>query len=141
MEATRLRFGSMLEWVVAAAFVAGVLALGITVFEELRTVRAVVPVLAGPAPVRDTSAVIPPGAVSVPLLLLGGEREVRLGDRVSDVVARLGAAARAGVESLEQTAARERITRVYEHAGTSFVLVFEALELQDEPRVSAIYVK
>jgi hypothetical protein len=141
MEATRLRFGSMLEWVLAAAFVAGVLALGTLVVNGLRTVRAVVPVLAGPAPAGDTSAVIPSGAVSVPLLLLGNEREVRLGDRVSDVVARLGAAARAGVESLEQTAARERITRVYEYAGTRFVLVFEALERQDEPRVAAIYVK
>lgn len=141
MEATRLRFGSMLEWVCAAALVAGAVLLASTFVLEIRTVRPVVPVSAGAAPAHSTPAAVPPGAVSVPIIHLAGGREVRLGDRISDVTARLGAASRAAVESLERTASHEDITRVYEYAGTTFVLVFEALERNVEPRVAAIYVK
>src|SRR5687768_2565150 len=118
MEATRLRFGSMLEWVFAAAFVAGVLAIASALFSEVRNVRAIMPVIAGSAPAHEAPVAVPPGAVSVPLLLLEDGREVRLGDRLSDVASRLGAASRAVVESLERTAAHERVTRFYEYAGT-----------------------
>jgi len=141
MEATRFRFGSMLEWLFAAAFIAGALALGSTLLLEVRSVRPIMPVLAGPAPVVDTPAAVPPRAVSVPMLLFRNGRDVRLGDRVSEVVARLGVASRAGVESLERDAVRERLTRFYEYAGTKFVLVFEALERDAEPRVAAIYLR
>lgn len=141
MEATRLRFGSVLEWVFAAALVAGAVLLGSTFLLEVRTVRPVVPVLAGAAPTHSTPAAVPPGAVSVPMLHLAGGHQVRLGDRISEVTALLGAASRAAVESLERTASHEDITRVYEYAGTSFVLVFEALERNVEPRVAAIYLR
>jgi hypothetical protein len=42
-------------------------------------------------------------------------------------------------ESVEGGGIRERVTRVYEYAGTAFVLVFEAIERTAEPRVAAIY--
>jgi hypothetical protein len=141
MEATRLRFGSMLEWVFAAAFVAGILALASVLFNEVRNVRAIMPVIAGSAAAHETPIAVPPGSVSVPLLLLGNGREVRLGDRLSDVASRLGAASRAVVESLERTAAHEHVTRFYEYAGTRFVLVFDALDRDAEPHVAAIYLK
>jgi hypothetical protein len=141
MEATRLRFGSMLEWVFAAAFVAGVLALASVLFNEVRNVRALMPVIAGSEPAHETPIAVPPGAVSVPMLLLGNGREVRLGDRLSDVASRLGAASRAVVESLERTAAHEHVTRFYEYAGTRFVLVFDALDRDAEPQVAAIYLR
>jgi hypothetical protein len=140
MEATRLRFGSMLEWVFAAAFVAGVVALGSVLLREVPNVRSVLPIVSA-APVHETPAAVPPGAVSVPLLHLGQGREVRLGDRLSEVAARLGAASRAAVESLERTATHEDITRFYDYAGTKFVLVFEALEKNAEPYVAAIYLR
>ena len=141
MEATLLRFGSMLEWVFAAAFVAGFVLLGSTFLTEFRAVRPVVPVIAGPAPAHETPAAVPPGAVSIPMLHLGDGREVRLGDRLSDVTERIGAASRAAVESLERTATHHDITRVYELAGRKIVLVFEALDLNAEPHVAAIYLR
>jgi hypothetical protein len=141
MEATRLRFGAVLEWACAAAFVAAVVAFGSLLVSEMRNVRAVMPVIAGPAPVHDTPIAVPPGAVSVPMLHLANGRQVRLGDRLSDVAARLDAASRAFVESLERTSAHEHITRFYEYAGTRFVLVFEALERNAEPQVAAIYLR
>ena len=141
MEATRFRFGAMLEWVFAAAFVAGAVLLGSAFLLEVRNVRPVVPVSAGAAPMHSTPGAVPPGAVSVPMLHLTNGREVRLGDRISEVTALLGAASRAAVESLERTASHEDITRVYEYAGRKIVLVFEALERNVEPRVAAIYLR
>jgi hypothetical protein len=141
MEATRLRFGSLLEWVFAAALVAGALAVGTLFLAEVRTVRPVMPVSAGPAPVTTIPLAIPPGAVSVPLLLLGTNREIRIGDRMSDVGDRIGGTARAIVEALDRTAVRDRITRIYQYGATTFVLVFDARDRGDEPEVAAIYVK
>lgn len=139
MEATRIRFGSMLEWLVAAACIGAALAAASVVFREFRTVRAVVPVIAGEASASDTPAGIPPRAVSVPMLLLGNGREVRLGDPASEVAVRLGNAAEVISESLERSPIRERITRFYSDLGLRFVLVFEKLDRNAEPRVAAIY--
>lgn len=139
MEATRLRFGSVLEWAFAVALVAGALAVGTLFLAGVRTVRPVMPVSAGPAPVSDLPAAIPPGAVSVPLLLLENDRAIRIGDRMSDVGARMAGTARASVEALERT--RDRITRIYQHGATTFVLVFDAHGGSGEPEVAAIYVK
>ena len=141
MQATRLRFGSILEWLFAAAFVAGLALLAASFLLEVQHVRPVMPVQAEPAPAHQTPTAVPPGAVSVPMLHLANGREVRLGDRLSEVTARLGAASRAAVESLERTATHEDITRFYEYAGTTFVVVFEALERNVEPRVAAIYLR
>lgn len=139
MEATRLRFGSVLEWAFAVALVAGALAVGALLLAGVRTVRPVTPVSAGPAPVSGLPAAILPGAVSVPLLLLENDRAIRIGDRMSDVGARMAGTARASVEALERT--RDRITRIYQHGTTRFVLVFDVHGGSGEPEVAAIYVK
>jgi hypothetical protein len=139
METTRMRFGSILEWLLAATLIVAALAAGSIVFREVRTVRAVMPVIAGEAQAHEAPAGIPERAISVPMLLLGNGREVRLGDRASEVAARLGAAVQIVSESLDQTAVRERITRFYDALGTRFIVVFEGGAGAGDPRVAAIY--
>ena len=141
MGTTGVRFGSILEWLLAAVFIAAALAVGSIVFREVRTVRAVMPVIAREAPAVDAPAGIPPRAVSVPMLLLANGREIRLGDRAADVAARLGTASELLSESLERGAVRERVIRVYRELGVQFVLVFEAFERNVEPTVAAIYLR
>ena len=141
MEAIRVRFGSILEWLLAAAFVAGAANLVSIVFSEIRNVRPVIPVIAGEAPVNDVPVGVPPRSVSLPMLLLENGPEVRLGDRASDVAARLGDASRVISESLDQSEVRERVTRFYNYLGTQFVLVFEDVERNAEWTVSAIYLR
>src|SRR5687768_12758935 len=141
MEATRVRFGSILEWLLAAAFVVGIATLVSIVFSEIRNVRPVVPVIAGEAPVDDMPAGVPPRSVSVPMLLLGNGREVRLGDRAAEVAARLGDAPQIISESLDRSELRQRVTRFYNHLGTQFVLVFEDIERNADLKVAAIYLR
>src|SRR5687768_2940711 len=141
MEATRVRFGSILEWLLAAAFVAGAAALVSMASGEMRNVRAVVPVIAGEAPAHDVPAGVPPRSVSVPMLLLGNGRDVRLGDRASEVAARFADAPQVISESLDRSEARERVTRFYNYLGTQFVLVFEDIERNADSRVAAIYLR
>jgi hypothetical protein len=140
MEATRVRFGAILEWVLAAMLIAAVVAAGTVLVREFRTVRAVVPVIAGEAHLYyDPPAVIPAGAVSVPLVLLADGQELRVGDRASDLAARIGALTMSS-ESIERTGVRERLTRFYSGLGVQFAVVLEALE-QSEPQVAAIYLR
>jgi len=142
METTRFRFGSILEWVLAAALTATAVVVGSSLFQELRNVRAVVPVLAVEAVSQpEAPAGIPSRAVSVPMLLLDNGREVQLGDRASEVAERLGTAVTVLSESLERDAVKERLTRFYSAVGLQFVLVFEAIERNAEPRVAAIYMR
>ena len=144
MDAIRARFGSVLEWLVAAAFIVVVLAIGAVVWRELRTVSATLPVIAheaqadaAPAP----PAGVPPRAVSVPVLLLPGGQSVRVGESVAAIAARLGRQAEIGSQTVERGRFGERLTRFYEHLGTRFVLVFEPFEDRGEPKVAAIYLQ
>ena len=140
MKATGVRFGSFLEWLFAAAMIAAALLVGSAVLREFRTVRAVLPALAGEPTTPEPPPGVPPRAVSVPMVLLGGGKQVRLGDPVSELATLLGATAtQIGAEAVDRTGAGERITRFYEHLGTRFVLVLEALEPNAEPQVAAIY--
>jgi hypothetical protein len=142
MEATRARFGSAIEWVLAAAFIVGGVAVASIVVRELRTVSASMPVIAREA---QAPAVVPAGvparAVSVPVLLLPGKKEVRVGDTFSAIAARLGRDAEVGSQTVERSRFGERLTRFYELGGTRFVLVIEAFEAKGEPRVAAIYLQ
>ena len=141
MDATRIRIGAIVEWIVAAGFILVTLAVGSIVVREFRTVSAVMPVIAreAPAPVPPTPAGVPARAVSVPVLLLSDGKEVRVGETVSDVARRLGAAAVVGPASMERAPNGERVTRFYEYAATRFVLVFEPFERGAEARIAAIY--
>ena len=140
MDATYRRLGSLVEWLLAAACAAAAVAT-LSFAHELRSVRAVVPVIAEevaePAPVAG----IPAGAVSVPLLLLPGSRQVRLGERLGDVAQHLGAAAQLVSESFEDTMGGRRITRIYNDIGIQFVLVFDELRSRGDARVAAIFMR
>jgi hypothetical protein len=141
METTRVRFGSRIgaafEWMLAAAVIFGVLVAGSIVIREARTVRPVMPVIASEAP-ADVSAGLPERAVSVPMLLFGSGVSLRVADLESEVTRVLGAAARAGAETIERINGLERLTRTYDYLGTRFVLVFESAP-GDERELAAIY--
>lgn len=142
MEATRARFGSAIEWLVAAAFTVVVVGAGSIVVRELRTVSAVMPVIADePQPPAMLPTGVPARAVSVPVLLLPGSKAVRVGDTVSAVAARLGRDAEVGSQVVEPSRFGDRLTRFYEHAGRRFVLVFEPFQAGAEPKVAAIYLQ
>lgn len=142
MQATRARFGSVLEWALAAAIIAAALLTGSIVWRELKTVNATMPVIAREgAPAAIVPAGVPARAVSVPVLLLPGEKQVRVGDTVSAVAARLGREAEVGSQIVERGRFGERLTRFYEHHGTRFVLVFEPFEERGQPKVAAIYLQ
>ena len=140
MDATRRRFGSLVEWLVAAACAVGATALVSIAFQEFRAVRAVVPVIAEEASELAAIADVPPGVVRVPLLLLGNDRRISVGEPLAAVVDHLGAAAKLISETLEDRSVGRRITRVYSDVGIQFILVFDAVG-PDEPRVSAIFVR
>ena len=141
MEATRFRFGAIVEWAVAAAAIVAVIALGSFAEREVRTVNAVTAVIARevPASLVDPPAAIPPGSVSLPLLLLNDGKEIHIGETVSDVIARLGKRAEIAAPSIERVPSGERVTRAYEHGGIRFRLVFEPFDKGAEPRVAGIY--
>lgn len=141
MDATRKRFGSLVEWLVAGTCAAGAVTLLSLAIQEFRAVRAVVPVIAGEAPAPAAVAGIPAGVVRVPLLLLGNGRRVSLGQSLTAVAEHLGAAAQLVSESLEDTSAGRRITRFYADVGIQFILVFDDIGRDGSPRVSAIFVR
>ncbi len=138
MDAARVRFGSAVEWMVAAGFLAATLIVGSLIVRELRTVRP----LPAQAEERAPDAVpvgVPARAISVPALLLLDGKEIRVGDSVDRVADLLGRSAEVGTQTHEKGPIGDRITRVYEHAGTRFILVFEPFETKGRPRVAAIY--
>lgn len=142
MEATRVRFQPVVEWVAAAACITTLFAIGSLAVREFRTVSAVTPVSARePLPAVPPPTAVPSRAVSVPMLLLADGKEVRVGDSLSAVAAHLGRQAEEGRQTVERAAYGERLTRFYEHAGTQFVLVFEPFEVGAEARVAAIYLR
>ena len=140
--ATRARFESLVEWAVAAAFIIAMLAVGSIVVREFRTVTAVTPVIARePVQLSEAPAGVPSRAVSVPMLLLPGGKEVHVGDALDTIASRLGRPAVVGSDAVEHAPTGERLTRAYAHDGTEFILVFEPFEAGGEPRVAAIYLK
>lgn len=141
MEATRRRFGSFVEWLFAAACAAGAVAAVSSAVQEFRSVRAVVPVSAETVGESALAEGVPPDVVKVPILLLAGKREVRVGERLADVAAHLGSAAQLVSESFEDTAVGRRVTRFYDDLGVQFVLVFDAAGQNADPRVSAIFIR
>ena len=141
MDATRRRFGSLVEWLVAAVCAVGAAVFASITFQEFRSVRAIVPVSAEQAPEPSTAAGVPPGVVRVPLLLLGNGRQVSVGQPLTAVAEHLGAAAQLVSEALEEPAAGRRITRVYSELGVRFILVFDTIGRDASPRVSAIFVQ
>ena len=144
MDALRLRtasrFGPVVEWLIAAAFLFATLAVASLIVREL---RAPAPVRAAQPAARPQPASLPPAvparAVSVPVLPFLDGKEVRLGETAAVVAARLGRAAESGRQDVDRGSLGERLTRFYEYGGVRFILVFEPFERNGEPRVVGIY--
>ena len=139
MEATRVRFVPLLEWLLAAGFMLGALAAVAIGVRDFHTVRAIPPVSAEEAPAPEPPPVVPPRAVSVPLLSLPDGQVLRIGDAASQILERLGVWAQIGGDSFDRDGVTERITRFYEYSGARFALVFEPARSDAAPRVVAIY--
>lgn len=137
----RSRLAPVVEWLIAAAFLVATLAVGSLIVHALRA-PATTRVAASPA-ARPLVASIPPAvparAVSVPVLPFIDGKEIRVGETVSAVAARLGRAAEIGRQEVDRGSLGERLTRFYEYAGARFIVVFEPFERNGEARVAAIY--
>lgn len=142
MDALRVRFAPVVEWVVAAAFLGATIAVGSLVLGAVRRPPHI-PVVSAQTVARTaitpTPASVPDRAVSVPVLPFRDGQEIRIGDTTSAVASRLGRAAESGRQEVDRGSLGERLTRFYEYAGLRFIVVFEPFERNAEPRVAAIY--
>ena len=136
---SRIRFGALFEWLIAAAFLAATVAVASMIWRELQpAVPARAAAVARPLLVGTPSAV-PAGAVSVPVLPFIDGQEVRVGETLTTVAERLGRAAESGRVEVDRGSLGERLTRFYEYKGSRFILVFEPFERNGVARVAAIY--
>ena len=135
----RFRLAPVFEWVVAALFLVATLAVGSMILRELRPAPPIRSIPAARPLVASIPAAVPARAVSVPVLPFLDGKEVRIGETVSAVAARLGRAAESGRQEVDRGSLGERLTRFYEYAGSRFILVFEPFERNGEARVAAMY--
>ena len=140
MDATRRRFGSLVEWGVAAACSVVAVLLLTVALNHVRRVPAVVPVSAREAPLPVPPGAVPAGVVPVPLLSLGEGIELRLGQRLSDVAERLSRS-RLLSESLETSDGKARLTRFYQDVGIQFIVVFEGTRVDPSAPLAAIFIR
>ena len=135
----RFRLTPVFEWVVAALFLGATVLVGSMILRELRPSPPLQVAPAARPVVTSTPAAVPARAVSVPVLPFLDGKEIRIGETVSVVAARLGRAAENGRQEIDRGSLGERLTRFYEYAGSRFILVFEPFERNGEARVAAIY--
>jgi hypothetical protein len=139
MDALRVRFGSVLEWAVAAAFFVATLAVAMLIAQGFRGSPIRPAAMTSAVAINDVPSSVPKGAVSLPQLTLRDGKTVHVGDTLTGVSAALGPGAETGREQADQGRLGERLTRFYEYGGFRFVLVYEPFERNGERRVSAIY--
>jgi hypothetical protein len=135
----RSRLAPVFEWVVAALFLIATVAVGSMILRQLSPSPALRSAPAARPLVASIPSAVPPRAVSVPVLPFLDGKEIRIGETVSTVAARLGRAAESGRQEVDRGSLGERLTRFYEYAGSRFILVFEPFERNGEVRVAAIY--
>lgn len=140
MEATRMRFGPLLEWACATLLILGGV---VTVTFAIRNVYHVTMVPMTPVMAREADVPAPPsvlraGAVSVPILPLSEGRTLRLGARAADLRTLMNGAER-DADVVDRDGARDRTTRVYTVSGTPVTIVLEPPQPGAEPLVVAIY--
>ena len=136
---SRFRISAIVEWLIAAAFLFATFAVGAMIARELRGTPAQrrAPEL---QPIAvSIPAAVPARAVSVPVLPFIDGKEIRVGESLAAVVAKLGRAAEVGRQEVDRGALGERITRFYDYAGSRFIVVYEPFERNGEIRVAAIY--
>ena len=141
MDAPRTTRRAAAEWVAAAGILVALLVVVSAVLRDVRTVRPVLPVSAWEATLPAPTASVPERAISVPLLLLPGGVEIRVGDADREVRAKLATAVNLGPVAVERGLHGERQTRTLQYQDVRFALVVEPFEQEIEPRVAAIYLK
>jgi hypothetical protein len=141
MQATRVRLhlGPAVEWVVAVVFLCSTLLVASLIVRELRTAPGAAQPVSIAAPVTALPEAVPARAISVPTLMLLDGRQIRVGETLAHVDGVVGWRVAAGRQVVDRGALGQRITRFYDHQGTSFVLVFEPFERGGALRIAAIY--
>ena len=137
MDATRARVSSLFEWLAALACIIGVVAIGSVLVRDLSTVSAVAPVIAHEEPPSEPPATLPPGSVSVPLIVFADGSTLRVGDPASAVLAHVGIDAEVAPPAIDRTPSGERMSRFFAQDGQRFVVVLQPIT--GEVRVAAIY--
>ena len=140
MESTRVRVGSILEWGIAAACIVAALVLGSAAVQEVRTLRAVTPVIASARPAVDPPASIPSSAASVPMLVLRNGSRLQVGDSASTANDKVSGW-QVGPDTIERGPHGDRVTRSYSDGNLSFLVVIESPEPGADARVGGIYVE
>ena len=139
MDVTRGRLSFTAEWIPAAVLLVGTVLVAVLMVRELRMApRAAA---SAPEPISATATAVPADAVSVPALMLGAERDVRVGNFADDALAKIGSAAVLVKQVAERGPIGARDVRTYRLAGTTFILVLEPFERNGAPRVAAIYLQ
>jgi hypothetical protein len=137
IDAPRHRISFSGEWLTAVVFLLGTLLVGLLIVRELR----VVPAASGSTEPASSVPAVPADAVSVPTLMVGGDREIKVGDRAADALGQLGASVTLVKQTEERGPIGTREIRSYQLAGTRFIIVFEPFERRGELRVAAIYLQ
>lgn len=133
------RLSAVVEWLIAAVFLAATLSVTVMIVRELRGSPSAVSAAPAAADLPSPPRSVPAQAVSVPVLALADGTQLHLGDTLASVCSRLGRAAESGRQEVDQGRVGERLTRFYDAQGTTFILVFEPSERLGEPRLSAIF--
>ena len=141
VDAPRRRLSSTGEWLTAIVLLVGTLSVGLLIVRELRVTPAASASASATDPASSSPTAVPADAVSVPTLMVGGDREIKVGDRADDALAQLGASVTLVKQTQERGPIGAREIRSYQLAGTRFILVFEPFERRGEPRVAAIYLQ
>jgi len=130
---------SLLEWLVAAACMVGVLTGGSVLVRDLRKVSAVMPVIAHEEALPDPPSTVPARSVAVPVLLLADGAELHVGDTAETLTARLRRDAEVAPPTVDRTPDGERVTRFYAQNGQRFAVVLQTFDADGQVRVAAIY--
>jgi len=134
------RMRSFVEWTVATALLVGLFAVGLNLLGQLRRVVPITPVIALEPEAPAPPSVIPPRAVSVPMLPLAGNVRIQVGEFAADVLSRIQGLVDVRADAVERRTTGERTTREFRHAGGSFFLVMESAAAGAAPRVTGIFI-
>lgn len=141
IQATRTRLSFAPEWVTLATLCA---ATGIVSLLAIRELRVVTPALAG-RPAAAVSALaapamVAPEAVSIPMLVVGGQ-DLRVGDSAAEAIARMSGSATLAATADERGPLGAREVRSYQLDGSNVIVVLEPFEKRGPLRVAAIYLQ
>ncbi|MGH9409192.1 MAG: hypothetical protein ACRD1V_07035, partial [Vicinamibacterales bacterium] len=94
MDSVRVRLASIVEWIVAAAFLAATIGVATLILRNVQmpAVRAS-GAQTRQGPISAMPASVPSGAVSVPVLPFQNGKDIRVGEEASAVASALGRAA------------------------------------------------